>query len=186
MNARVPLVAALVAALLVAAAQAGGWPALTLPERAERTRDALAGRVTALDVEVRDGEPWTVATVVVERWLRREGRATSDGPSELRVAVWGGRAPGAAPLVVAGAPELRVGERVLLWLRDPDAGLAVPYVGIDQGLWRDVAGSWRADDGTTLGLGADGRPALDGATAPDELLLDALAATFADLDGGAR
>jgi hypothetical protein len=170
---------------LAASATAGGWRALDLPERLEATREAFVGRVASVDVDVRDGEPWTVVTLEVERWWRFEGRAAAEGPSEVRVALWGGRAPGAAPLLVAGAPALAVGERVALWLRSFDAGLAVPIVGIDQGLWRATDGGWRGADGRTLGVGAGGRPELDGAPAPDGLLFDAVAAAFRALDGEA-
>ena len=179
---------ALLAILLLAAAgsaAAGGWRMLDLPERLDATREAFVGRVASVDVEVRAGEPWTVVTFAVERWWRSEGRATDEGPSEVRVALWGGRAPGAAPLIVAGAPAFTVGERVALWLRSLDAGLAVPIVGVDQGVWRPTEGAWRGADGRTLGVGAGGRVALDGAPAPDPMLFDAVAAAFRELEEGA-
>jgi len=179
---------ALLAAVLLATAAtatAGGWRALDLPERLDATREAFVGRVASVDVDVRDGEPWTMVTLEVERWFRREGRASGDGPREVRVALWGGRAPGAPPLLVAGTPTFAVGERVILWLRSIDAGLAVPIVGIDQGLWRATEGAWQGVDGLSLGVGAGGRPQLDGATAPDSLLFDALDAAFRELEAEA-
>ena len=179
---------ALLATLLLAVAAtatAGGWRTLDLPERLDAAREAFVGRVASIDVDVRDGEPWTLVTLEVERWWRHEGRAADDGPSEVRVALWGGRAPGAAPLIVAGAPPFAVGERIVLWLRSLDEGLAVPIVGIDQGLWRATEGGWRGEDGRTLGVGAGGRPELDGAPAPDGLLFDAVAAAFLELEGEA-
>ena len=60
--------------------------------------------------------------------------------------------------------------------------IAVPIVGVDQGIWRARDGLWAGDDGRALGLGGDGRPALDGAAVPDPLLFDALAAAFAELE----
>jgi hypothetical protein len=173
--------------LLAAAAMAtaGGWRALDLPDRLAAAREAFVGRVASVDVAVRDGEPWTIVTLEVERWWRREGRATGDGPREVRVALWGGRAPGAEPLLVAGAPTFVPGERVVLWLRSLDDGLAVPIVGVDQGAWRWGEGAWRGADGRTLGVGAGGRPELDGAPAPDALLFDALDAAFRELEGAA-
>ncbi len=179
---------AVLATLLVAAAAtatAGGWRALDLPERLDATREAFVGRVASIDVDLREGEPWTLLTLEVERWWRREGRAADDGPSSVRVALWGGRAPGAPPLLVAGAPAFTVGERVILWLRSLDDGLAVPIVGIDQGLWRATEGAWRGADGRSLGVGAGGRPQLDGSTVPDALLFDALDAAFRELEGEA-
>lgn len=170
---------------LFAIATAGGWRVLDLSERLEATREAFVGRVASVDVDVRDGEPWTVVTIEVERWWRREGRSAGDGPSEVRVALWGGRAPGAAPLLVAGAPAFRPGERVILWLRSFDDGSAVPIVGVDQGLWRATEGAWLGADGRSLGLGAGGRPELDGATSPDALLFDAVDAAFRELEAEA-
>ena len=179
---------ALLVTLLVAMAAtttAGGWQSLDLPDRLDATREAFVGRVASVDVDVRDGEPWTVLTLEVERWWRREGRAATDGPTEVRVALWGGRAPGTAPLLVAGAPAFALGERVILWLRSFDEGLAVPIVGIDQGLWRATEGTWRGADDRILGIGAGGRPQLDGSTAPDALLFDALDAAFRELEAEA-
>ncbi len=177
--------ALLTTVLLTAAAMAtaGGWRALDLPERLDATREAVVGRVASVDVDLRDGEPWTLVTLEVERWWRREGRAASDGPGEIRIALWGGRAPGAPALLVAGAPSFAVGERVILWLRSLDAGLAVPIVGIDQGVWRATDGLWRGADDRTLGVGAGGRPQLDGSPAPDGLLFDALDTAFRELEG---
>ena len=176
---------ALIATLMLTAgafATAGGWQALDLPERLDATREAFVARVAAVDVEVRDSEPWTIVTLEVERWWQREGRAAGDGPREVRVALWGGRAPGAAALLVAGVPPFAVGERVILWLRSLDDGLAVPIVGIDQGLWRATDGGWRGADGRTLGVGVGGRPELDGSPAPDALLFDAVAEAFRELE----
>src|SRR3972149_2402455 len=126
-----------------AAGTGGGGRALDPPARLAAAREAFVGRVASVEVDVRDGEPWTLVTLEVERWWRREGRGTGDGPSEGRFALWGGRAPGAAPLLVAGAPGFTVGERVVLWLRSLDDGLAVPIVGIDPGGWRQEDGAWR-------------------------------------------
>jgi hypothetical protein len=173
-------------ALAASTAVASGWLALDLSARLEATRDAFVARVAASDVEVRGGEPWTVVTLEVERWLRRDGRAAADGdPAEVRLALWGGRAPGAATLLVAGAPSFVPGERVLLLLRSADAGLAVPIVGVDQGVWRERDGTWSGDDGNALGLGVGGRAVLGGDPVSDELLFDALADAL-DEAGGPR
>jgi hypothetical protein len=168
--------------LAVASAAAGGWRALDLPDRLEAAREALVGRVASVEVEVRDGEPWTVVVLEVERWFRHDGRATRDGPNEARLALWGGRAPGAPPLLVAGAPSFAVGDRVVLLLRALDDGSAVPIVGVDQGWWRWVDGVWQGAAGERLGIGAGGRPSLAGADVPDGVLFDALDAAFRALE----
>jgi hypothetical protein len=103
----------------------------------------------------------------------------------VRLAIWGGRAPGATPLLVAGAPAFAPGERVLLLVRSADAGLAVPIVGVDQGVWRERDGVWSGDDGSVLGLGVGGRAALGGDPVSDEVLFEAVADAL-DEAGGPR
>lgn len=162
-------------AIVLPTALGGGWLALDLPTRLAAAREVFVARVVASDVEVRGGEPWTVVTFEIERWLRHDGRAAADGdPAEVRVALWGGRAPGAEPLIVAGAPAFTPGERVLLLVRSADAGLAVPIVGVDQGVWRERGGVWSGDDGRALGLGVGGGAVLGGDPVSDEVLFGAL------------
>lgn len=175
-----------VLAAVLAVAGAAGWRTLALDERVAATQDAFVGVVRLVDVEARGDEPWTVVTFAVERWLWRDGRAPGpDAPTEVRVAFLGGRAPGVETRLVAGAPAFATGERLMLWLRAVDDGLALPTVGADQGIWRADDGVWRGDDGHTLGVGAGALPSLDGGSAPDPLLFDALEAAFAATAGGA-
>lgn len=165
-------------------APAAGFLPLDLPQRLAAAQEVAVGAVVDVDVVVREGEPWTLVTLRVERWWRRAGETlAADAPTEvhdetLTAAFWGGRAPGVPALQVAGVPTFAVGERVLWLLRAPDDGLAAPTVGVTQGVWRSVAGRWIGDDGHHLGLADDGSLALDGDGAPDAALFDALAAAL--------
>lgn len=177
-------------AAVVASAAAAGFVALDLDQRLRAADNAAVGVVSGVDVVTRDGEPWTLVTLEVERWWRAAGERVVPGdiaeaalPGTLTVAFWGGRAPGTTPLQVAGVPAFTPGERVLWLVRAPDEGLAAPTVGVTQGVWRAVAGVWTGDDGSRLGVGENGELALDGSAVPDELLFDALVAAFAALEG---
>jgi hypothetical protein len=169
-------------ALLTPGASAGGWRALDLDARLDAAHEALIGTVSAVNVEARDGEPWTIVTLDVERWLVRDGSVALPDADDLlgtfEAAFWGGRAPGVPTLLVAGMPSFTVGERVLWFLHEPDVGLAAPIVGVDQGVWRDQGGVWTGIDGVTLGVDANGLPELGGATTSDDELFEALTAAF--------
>lgn len=175
-------------ATLIGAAAAAGFVALDLDQRLAAAQDAAAGRVAAIDVEIRDGEPWTVVTVEVERWWRRGGERPTDGAfavDDLATSAaifWGGRAPGVAPLQVAGMPSFTVGERVLWLLRAADEGLGAPTVGVTQGVWREVDGVWRGDDGSVLGVDENGDLSLAGESVVDTVLFEAIEAAFDRLE----
>ena len=176
-------------AVITSGAAAAGFVALDLDQRLSAAENAAVGVISGVDVVVRDGEPWTLVTLEVERWWRSGGERVAPGdilesalPRTLTVAFWGGRAPGTAPLQVAGVPAFAPGERVLWLVRAPDDGLAAPTVGVTQGVWRMVGGVWTGDDGSSLGVGEDGELALDGSAVPDELLFAALDAAFAALE----
>lgn len=188
-GARRRLAAPLLVMLAAAVGLAGGWRALDLPERLEAAHGAMVGTVGSVVVEARDGEPWTIVTLDVERWLLRDGQVVvpevddlDEEPSEVAAAFWGGRAPGVPTLLVAGMPTFAPGERVLWLLRAPDAGLAAPTVGVDQGVWRDQGGIWTGADGSVLGVGADGRPRLGGEVVADTELFEALTEAFTDME----
>jgi hypothetical protein len=175
-------------ASLVAAAAAAGFVALDLDQRLAAAQEAAAGRVAAVDVEVRGGELWTVVTLDVERWWRRSGERPTEGAFSADAAAtstavfWGGRAPGVAPLQVAGMPAFAVGERVLWLLRAADEGLGAPTVGVTQGVWREVDGVWRGDDGSVLGVDENGDLILDGESVADTVLFEAIEAAFDRLE----
>ncbi|CAN5836249.1 hypothetical protein BH23DEI1_BH23DEI1_13290 [soil metagenome] len=164
---RAPRVAfALLAALACAAsssvASATAAVALDLDTMLSRSVDAFFGEVRAVRSEAFEGEPWTVVTITVERWLRSGGSPVDDASDELdrrpdvELAFLGGDAPGVARRSVAGMPTLTLGERVLLLSYGVETRYASNLVGFDQGLFRLVDDAWTDDDGRTLGLGADG------------------------------
>jgi hypothetical protein len=166
-------------------AAAAGFVALDLGQRLTAAHDAVVGVVVAIDVEVRDGEPWTVVTIDLEAAWRLDGERVRDldaGETTLSAAFWGGRAPGATPLQVAGMPTFTVGERVLWLLRARDAGLAAPTVGVTQGVWRESEGTWRGDDGSVLGVDESGDLVLAAPPTPDGVLFEALDAAFDALE----
>jgi len=191
-RARTWLAAALLA--VTATAAAAGFVALDLEERLAAADSVAVGVIRGVDVVVRDGEPWTLVTMEVERWWVAGGErvATTANdettavetalPDSLTAAFWGGRAPGAPPLQVAGVPTFGPGERVLWLLRAADDGLGAPTVGVTQGVWRWTAGVWRGDDGSSLAVDDDGDLALDGQAAPDEVLFAALDAALDALE----
>ncbi|MFO8150353.1 MAG: hypothetical protein R6T93_08650 [Trueperaceae bacterium] len=187
------LAVALVA--FTATAASAGFVALDLSQRLAAAESVAVGVIGDVDVVVRDGEPWTLVTMEVERWwvaagARVAGDAAEDAdaaaeaalPGSLTAAFWGGRAPGAPPLQVAGVPTFAPGERVLWLLRAADDGLGAPTVGVIQGVWRWAAGAWRGDDGSSLGVDDEGGLALDGQAVPDEVLFAALDAALDDLE----
>ena len=72
-------------------------------------------------------EPWTVTTLRVDRWLKN-GQATAD---QVRIWERGGVWQGGG-MRIDGTPEYRVGERVLVFLREDPYGRARTY-GMVQG-----------------------------------------------------
>ena len=180
---------------VTATAASAGFVALDLPQRLAAAESVAVGVISGVDVIVRDGEPWTLVTMEVERWWVAAGaRVAADAadatgampeaalPASLTAAFWGGRAPGAPPLQVAGIPTFAPGERVLWLLRAADDGLGAPTVGVTQGVWRWSAGVWRGDDGSSLAVDDDGDLVLDGRPAPDEVLFAALDAALDALE----
>ena len=163
-------------------ASAVGFVALDLPARLAAAQDIALGTIDDVDVIVRDGEPWTLVRMTVERAWRRGGENQTDpndvGDAILTAAFWGGAVVGGPALQVAGMPDFAVGERVLWLLRSPDAGLGAATVGVTQGVFRPRGGAWVGDDGATLGVGDDGALALGGAALPDAVIFDALAAAL--------
>lgn len=188
-----PLLALVCWALLLSAGSgsAAGFLAMGLEARLLAANDILLGRVVSVEVEQRQGEPWTVVGLLVERAWLRDGAPSSeeDGGGNLgdgdlvRAWFWGGRAPGLPDLLVAGMPEFQVDERVILLLRSPEAASAAATVGVGQGVWRERDGLWLGDDGSRLGLDADGRLALDGVETDEAGVFAAIEAAVQRLRG---
>jgi hypothetical protein len=102
----------------------------------------VVGRVdrvgTRLELSGPEPMPWTVSTIRVERWLHGgSGR-------EVAIEELGGELQG-TEVRVAGTPEYRAGERVLVFLRRDEAGRHRTY-GMAQGKFTIRA----AVDGPTL------------------------------------
>jgi hypothetical protein len=185
---------------LTAAAASAGFVALDLSERLAAAESVAVGVIRGADVVVRDGEPWTLVTMEVDRWwvvggervvanepgVAPDADETSEAaavpPDSLTAAFWGGRAPGAPTLQVAGVPTFGPGERVLWFLRAADDGLGAPTVGVTQGVWRWAAGVWRGDDGSIPGVDDEGSLVLDGEGVADEVLFAALDAALDALE----
>lgn len=174
--------------LLAGTAVGAGFLRMDLDARLSAANDVLLGTVTAVEVEQRQGEPWTVVTLQVERvWLRDgqpwpsssgapdEGDASFDG-GVVQAWFWGGHAPGLPSLLVAGMPGFEVGERVIWMLHAQESAPAAATVGVGQGVWRAQGGGWVGDDGSSLGLDGDGRLTLDGVATDEASLFSAIEA----------
>jgi hypothetical protein len=181
--ARNPLIAVIACVALLASAQAIGFVALDLPARLASAQEIVVGSVSDVEIVVRDGEPWTLVTLRLERAWRRGGSDVAEplevGDATVTAAFWGGSIEGGPSLQVAGMPTFVVGERVLWLVRSLDAGLGAATVGVTQGVFRPQGGAWRGDDGSTLGVNDAGALTLAGTPLPDEVLFDAIAAQVA-------
>lgn len=119
----------------VVPAQASLVRGFSLQQLRSEAHRVIVGKVTAAHSFWNDGKDkiYTEYTVEVQRVIKGEATA------KLTVRLMGGRV-GERELTVAGNPTIKVGERVLLFLRDYDTFHTV--VGMSQGKW-----SVRALDG---------------------------------------
>lgn len=165
-------------ALLAPAALATSYLELGLDEMLGRAEIALYAEVTAVETELRDGEPWTVVTFAPERDLLQPPEASVDIDAaeepldEVQLAFLGGTVAGGPTLIVTLMPSFEVGERVLVLAYAAD--YASPIVGFRQGLWRDGELGLVDLAGRSLSLDDDGALQLDGSGAGTEALLQAL------------
>ena len=100
----------------------------------DRSEAVVAGEVLALRTEVRDGSPWTVATVLVEEELRGD-------PGPMVDVAWPGGRIGDVELVVAGSPALVVGQETVVFVGDSGrvVGLSQGVLHLEDGVaWRDL------------------------------------------------
>lgn len=181
---------ATLALLLVGVAMGAGFLRLDLDARLGAANDMVLGTVMSVDVEQRQGEPWTVVSLQVERIWLQDGRPWSAEDGEgfgdsgiIQAWFWGGHAPGLPSLLVAGMPGFEVGERIIWMLHAQESAQAAATVGVGQGVWRERDGGWLGDDGRTLGLDGDGRLALDGAATDEASLFAAIEAAVERLRG---
>lgn len=177
---------AVLMAALAGLSLAAAFLPLELDARLEAAEFIAVGEIVEVSVVARSGEPWTLVQMRVERWFKAEGNVVdpeteSDSPlaESITAAFWGGAVDGAATLTVAGMPTFAVGERVLWFLHEPDAGLAAPTVGVSQGIYRSSERGWRGDDGSLLSLDERGELQLDGVGGSDQLIFEALEARLA-------
>ena len=163
------LVAAL-ALLTAACAFATTYAELTLDELTTRAETAFYGTVSEVNVEERDGDPYTVVTFDVTRALTGELGETAT------LAFLGGTLDDGRSLVVTGMPQLSLGEEVIVFAYD--APYYSPIVGFSQGLWRLSEEGFRDETGRVLSLNEAGEVTRDGAGAGTDALLDALVTRF--------
>lgn len=169
---KVTILAALLLLVTVGAAGATTYRELSLTEMLDAAQIAFLGVVAGMDVEIRDGEPWTLVEFEVERML-----AGDEEPS-ITLAFLGGDPPGAEALRVNLMPEFQPGETVLLLAYDEE--YYSPVVGFNQGLWRLEEGEFRDDRGRRLGLDEEEDLLLDGTDGDRDFLLEVLADELED------
>jgi len=157
----------LIAALSLSWAIATTFTALTLSELVQKADLALFGTVQNITVEARDGEPWTVVSILVTRPL------AGDLNESLSLAFYGGVLETGLSVSVVGMPSLAVGEEVLLLAYN--APYYSPIVGFNQGLWRLTELGFVDVQERLLSLDEAGALLLDGEGGDTEAILTALA-----------
>ncbi len=153
-----------------ACAFATTYAELTLDELFTRAETAFYGAVSEVNVEERDGEPYTVVTFDVTRALEGEPGET------LELAFLGGTLEGGRSLDVTGMPQFSLGDEVIVFAYDTP--YYSPIVGFSQGLWRLSEEGFRDEAGRVLSLSEAGDVTRDGAGAGTDALLNALVARF--------
>ena len=160
----------LIAVFATTCAFATTYAELTLDELTTRAETAFYGAVSEVNVEERDGDPYTLVTFDVTRGLTGEPGET------LELAFLGGDLPDGTSLVVTGMPQFDLGDEVILFAYDTP--YYSPIVGFSQGLWRLSEEGFRDETGRVLSLNEAGELVRDGAGAGTDALLNALATRF--------
>lgn len=134
------------------------------PEEMTLAADLIfIGTVTAVNVALESGTPWTSVTFDVEDLLL--DRASTSGSdeesdeerrSEVTLRFLGGATAGGERLTVSGVPRYVEGQRELVFAYDEE-GLASPIVGVRQGSWTLSVQGARDEDGDYLTVPAPGR-----------------------------
>jgi len=127
---------------------------LTLEDIIDKTEIAFYGEVTAVEVEAREGEPWTVVSFNVTDSLAMPDGVLDEESEGLELAFYGGDLSSGQSLKVSLMPQFSVGESVLVMAYN--RGLYSPIVGFRQGLWRDTTLGLRSETGEFLGVNETG------------------------------
>ena len=175
--------AAVVLLSACATGSAAAFLALDLDARLERAVDVFIGEVTAVQGERRDDTPWTVVTFRVETWLLVDGSPAALGAFERTLAFLGGTAAGVAPRLVAGFPDVSVGDRFLVASYGEQARGASPIVGVTQGMWLETNDVWRDPAGAALAVDGAGRPLLSDGGDPEAVWVPALRMRLDEMRG---
>ena len=154
----------------VTCAFATTYAELTLDELFTRAETAFYGEVSEVNVEEREGEPYTVVTFDVTRALAGEPGETTT------LAFLGGTLDDGRSLVVTEMPQFDLGDEIIVFAYDTP--YYSPIVGFAQGLWRLTEEGFRDEAGRVLSLNEAGEVTRDGAGAGTDALLDALATRF--------
>ena len=145
---------------------------LSLEDIIDKTELAFYGEVTSIDVEARDGEPWTVVGFSVTENLSIPDGVLSEEGTDLELAFYGGTLASGRSLNVSLMPQFEVGENVLVMAYNRT--LYSPIVGFRQGLWRDTTLGLRSETGQFLGVNETGGLVQGDDAATNELVFEAL------------
>lgn len=159
------------AIVLLPVALATTYLELELPLIIEQADLAFVGTVERVEVEARDGVPWTVVTLLADEPLF----GVEEG-DEVTLSFLGGTLPDGSSLSVNLMPQFSAGERLLIMAYDREA--YSPIVGFRQGLWRQGDLGFSDEEGRLLSLDDAGALAADGLGADSADLLGALRSAF--------
>lgn len=163
------------ALLLGAAALATTYKVLTLDQLLAATEIGFYGEVAQVEVEDREGQPWTVVTFA----LLNEFVGTDDAENDqLTLEFVGGTLPSGETLTVDLMPQFTRGERVLVLAYERD--LYSPIVGFRQGLWREGSLGLSDETGRRLSVDEDGELLLDGEGGATDVLVAAVQQALED------
>lgn len=144
---------------------------LTLDAMVTETQLAFFGEVTDVQVEARDGDPWTLVTFSIITPL-----TDFDDEETVTLAFFGGTLPDGTSLSVNQMPGFSSGERVLIFAYAEDYYSAI--VGFNQGLWRELTLGLTDESGRILSIDDEGNLLEDGAGASTQDILAQLSEHF--------
>lgn len=154
------------------------YQTLSLEDIIGKTELAFYGEVTAVEVEARDGEPWTVVSFTVTEALAGTEAVLEEDETALELAFYGGTLPSGQSLNVSLMPRFVIGENVLVLAYNRT--LYSPIVGFRQGLWRDRELGLRSETGQFLTVDDEGALSQGEEGAGTEAILEALRTALED------